>query len=413
MGMQSPGAVAPKPIADPTVAAGISAPTGPHWPELDLFRSLACGCMILNHLAVQSLGVGRFAIISKSEFIGSFAPVLFFFATGLGYGFQSAKPGEKNGFGFLLKVGILLIADLDFFMFIGMSMLILEFIRRMAHGAMIATGIGGSMILIRFIAGPLFRASIEQHAWKPWIGDLVGTGGNFGYPLGPWLAFPMLGYAIGRISATNREAFQNWRRLPEVLVGLAVPFAIGSLVLTARGFPPFRYGVMNASYFFASVAAISTSLALVIWLSRRPWLSIFCKRVSLNGLRSFAVVPLHYFLLALTKATLGVADRPWSFVAILVVILVLSFSTSALFIRIAALLDHPFIRTLTLSVIFLETLIYYTTLRGVYNGLASIAILSVFQLSLCIVLSFRVKNGGRGRSQPAPSLFLNKLESQA
>ena len=68
-------------------------------------------------------------------FLGSFAPVLFFFLTGLGYGVQSAAGKRPRGQGYLIKVGILLLADAlmwmkpgtyvgnDFLGFIGLSML--------------------------------------------------------------------------------------------------------------------------------------------------------------------------------------------------------------------------------------------------------------------------------------------------
>ena len=156
----------PRPIDRP----GPGPRTAGHWPELDLLRALACACMILNHAAVKSPGIATSPIISASEFVGGFAPVLFYFATGLGYGIQSVKPGGSHGFGFLTKVAILLVADLDFFTFIGLSMLALELIRRQPRGGLIASGLHTMAVTLKlWLEMGVFRAA---SLGSPGIGEV-------------------------------------------------------------------------------------------------------------------------------------------------------------------------------------------------------------------------------------------------
>ena len=372
-----------------------------HWPELDLLRGLACFLMILNHVAVRSPSMSTSTILSASEFVGGFAPVLFFFTTGLGYGVQSLKPGGRHGFGFLTKVAVLLLADLDFFTFIGLSMLILELISRLRRGGWVASIVGVSAVLARFVAGPLLRPALEGHPWGLWVGDVIGTGGHFGYPAGPWLAFPMLGYVLGRLAESNRATLLERRRLPRELAASGAPFALLCLVMVARGSGLFRYWTMNSAYFLASLGVIATSLSVVVAAVRSARLGPITGRASLSGLRSFAVVPLHYFLLDLTIESYAPANSR-TFAPTFLAVLVLSFTASALFVRLARALDHPARRAPTTAIVLVLAVTYYAVLRGTTGGLAATAIRSTFQLALCLVLSFRSRAAGRGRSGPAP-----------
>lgn len=111
-----------------------------NWKELDILRGLAGLLMIVNHLGVKTLepslrqdGLSGFLL-----FIGSFAPVLYFFITGVGYGIQSTqKKNVTNWSSVANKIAILFLADLlmkwsggrilglDFLGFIGCSSLLL------------------------------------------------------------------------------------------------------------------------------------------------------------------------------------------------------------------------------------------------------------------------------------------------
>lgn len=125
------------------------------WDELDLFRGFAALFMLLNHAGFAWLAPHLATGHSPSgllTFLGSFAPVLFFFATGIGYGIQTCiGKREQSDYGLLNKVGILLFCDLfsawtrglafhfDFLSFIALSMLVLEIPRRMRRPVLFAT----------------------------------------------------------------------------------------------------------------------------------------------------------------------------------------------------------------------------------------------------------------------------------
>jgi hypothetical protein len=51
-----------------------------------MLRGLAAGLMVANHVAVRRPYPTASGPIEVASFVGSFAPVLFFFLTGLGHG---------------------------------------------------------------------------------------------------------------------------------------------------------------------------------------------------------------------------------------------------------------------------------------------------------------------------------------
>jgi uncharacterized membrane protein len=80
-----------------------------HWKELDILRGLAAFLMIVNHAGYQTLAPtqinGLFA--SSLLFIRSFAPVLFFFVTGVGYGLQSIQKKKASHWYVILNIAVL------------------------------------------------------------------------------------------------------------------------------------------------------------------------------------------------------------------------------------------------------------------------------------------------------------------
>src|SRR5580698_1983080 len=84
-----------------------------HSAQLDVLRGLAIVLMIVNHVGVSLVDSNQEQLraVSALIFLGSFAPVLFFFTTGFGIGI-SRRGAAWVGFGStLLKAGLLVLAD--------------------------------------------------------------------------------------------------------------------------------------------------------------------------------------------------------------------------------------------------------------------------------------------------------------
>lgn len=60
------------------------------WQEIDVLRDLAAILMVVNHVGYKTLDPHQLngSLAGNLVFIGSFAPVIFFFVTGVGYGIQ-------------------------------------------------------------------------------------------------------------------------------------------------------------------------------------------------------------------------------------------------------------------------------------------------------------------------------------
>lgn len=287
----------------------------PHFKELDVLRGLAAIMMVINHVGAALLS-GQEVTNGGSGalfFIGGFAPVIFFLVTGLGAGVQSLqhRPGRR-WVDIWMKVGILFLADLlmqwargralglDFLGFIGLSVIVLEVIR--ASKFPIALSLSGLGIVsgLRYLVSPLLRSRDLTVEWAP-LNWLIGQGFVEGvaYPFSPWIAYPLLGFVVGAIAARHHA----WLRthLAKTLLGLlllsAVP-TVASLLLARRSSEAFfRWGNMAIGFYIASFAVIAFGLAIVLVICNVKALKATHTPLSLRGVASLAVVPIHYFLI--------------------------------------------------------------------------------------------------------------------
>lgn len=288
-----------------------------HWTELDVLRGLAALMMILNHLGYKSLAPNLVdgGLAGSLLFISSFAPVLFFFVTGVGYGIQSSRKKKTSPwYGILNKFLILVLADLlmhwsegrwlglDFLGFIGLSSLVLEFIRRTKYPVTYCV-VGFLLIsLMRYVLGPVIHShGYDQLGWGVlnWILGTKDTPG-VSYPLSPWIAYPFAGYIIG-VAAMHYRGFietHRWRVVSGLLVLGGLKSAAG-LILLQRGASFFRWGTVGVGFYVVSFAVISISLAGVLAMCGEPKLRGGQDALSLKGIASLAVVPVHYFLIYL------------------------------------------------------------------------------------------------------------------
>ncbi|MBV9385607.1 MAG: DUF1624 domain-containing protein [Chroococcidiopsidaceae cyanobacterium CP_BM_ER_R8_30] len=313
-----------------------------HWQELDVLRGLAAVLMVTNHLGYATLNATQSSsgVAGGLVFIGSFAPVLFFFVTGVGYGLQSHKKKTNRWYVTLNKVVVLFLADLmmrvpegwlglDFFGFIGLSGLVLELIRNSKSPLTYCFGGFVAISVMRYLLGPVLRVSgYDQQAWGL-IGWIFGTyaAPGISYPLSPWLAYPLVGYLVGYAAARYRVSIEKYRL--RVVFGLlilgAIPAIAGVIILNQHGSSLFRWGTVAFDFYVVSFAVILASLSFSLIVCAGTKLTVCQNVLSLQGIASFAVVPLHYFLLYLLVRLQALGLGLLDFCLLLTAVLIVSF----------------------------------------------------------------------------------------
>ena len=313
------------------------------WMELDFLRGLAACLMIANHLGFASAAYDTSKLVAAMTFLGGMAPVLFFLVSGLGYGVQSASGRPRMSDRHLPKLAILLMADAflwlrpgqlvgnDFIGFIAASSLILELIRQSGRSLILSVGLGSLIVVARFVLGPLVRTTSESDAIWNVLGVVLGIRGvqGFSYPPCPWLVYPLMGYALGRVAALNSRQVQARRVSVSLgfLLMSAIPLALG-LIVFLRGGTLFRYGTMANGFFLLSLSTVFISLAVSLLLGQVSFGPTIAASLSLSGVRSLAIVPLHYLFLDLSRSLWGSLQGPWGYLSWVLIGVVFSFQLS-------------------------------------------------------------------------------------
>jgi uncharacterized membrane protein len=311
------------------------------WHELDILRGLAALFMIINHGGYEILipdlathGISGFII-----FISSSAPVLFFFITGVGYGLQSGQTIKPNYWSDVIyKVIILILADqfffwkkgeligLDFLGFIAFSTLVMAGIRVTKKPLFYAIIGFIAVFVLRYLVGPyLDDSGIQVSSIVTWV---IGTKGlsNISYPLSPWLAYPFLGYivGVGVIQYQKKLEFERFNIIVKLLLFSLVP-TIGSLLLWYKGASFFRWGTVSLGFYLSSFAILLVSLAFSLLIKLSPSTQFYQQSLSLRGVASLAVVPIHYTLIALATF-IGIKNLNFlMFAFVITIIVALSF----------------------------------------------------------------------------------------
>jgi uncharacterized membrane protein len=287
-----------------------------HWQELDVLRGIAAIMMVVNHVGVKLLSPQQAGsgLTGALLFAASFAPVIFFFVTGVGAGIQSSQKKKASRWTTVFtKAGILLLADLllawsndegwrlDFLGFIGLSIVVLELVRlSKAPIALSAMGIVCIMLLRYGIGAIAAHFGVAENIWG--INFVLGTTliPNVSYPLSPWLAYPLLGFIAGAAIARLQKQLeqQRFQAIAKVLAIAILP-GLASLVFAFKGAVFFRWGSMSLAFYILSFVAIPVCLALALVLCSDRCPRFISKSLSLRGISSLAVVPVHYFLIDL------------------------------------------------------------------------------------------------------------------
>jgi hypothetical protein len=418
-----------------------------YWPEFDLLRGWAAVLMVINHVGlrvappqwvdhrVTGLTLPEAGPMAMVVWLGSFAPVVFFFVTGLGYGITADSAGKvKSNFGLGRKLAILFVADammwlgpgsligLDFFGFIALSMLVLAGVRKLP-GSVVWASVGVVLITgLRFMAVPMLGRWLDAESMQV-VDRLTGRwpmGTGVSFPPVPWLAFSLTGYVAGTLLHRRASWFRE-HRVPAAagLLAVSLPFTASAVGLSMQGFGLFRWGSMSVSYYAASFAllAVLGALAAVAVGANGPVWSACVRWMSLRGVSAFAVVPLHFGLLACVIALgWGVAGadpattqaRPhliaWGLIATLVL---LSVALAHPFEAIASRLKRttrPMVYWTIGGLLVLGAAMWLTQGLGSWHGHTVVGSAAQVLLCLMLVLPSPGKRQAPPTRTPAPEI---------
>jgi uncharacterized membrane protein len=312
--------------------------------ELDLLRGLAALLMVFNHVgyAVLNRQAAQEGLSGAIVFLGSMAPVVFFFATGFGAGL-AVRPGSWRSLAD--KVLLLVLADqflgwtlgrplgLDFFGFIAVSMVAARLVLTTPHPVTVAALAIAAVPLLRYGFGQTGVEPADGYGLVQW---LIGATPHHGvsYPATPWLAYPLLGAALGVLYRRHagRISPRAWMAMTTAIVVCAVAAGL----LASRGSSFHRWGSVAAAFFALSMAVLLCCAAGSVVLTRRaPRLAA---ALSLGGVASFAVVPLHYAMVR--SGVFNAQHETVFYLAVASLIAVASFVLSNAFERAAAALSR-------------------------------------------------------------------------
>lgn len=302
-----------------------------NWKELDLLRGIAACCMLVNHAGVSWYPKTSelTPAIDLLVFIGSFAPVLFFLSTGIGYGVQSTRrQASIHSYGFVRKVLILVAADfmmrwegdrfigLNFLGFIALCMLVLEWVRASRNPPLATTCLLITSVFLRFGLGTRFALSFFPPETSNLLGSLLGQKAIEGvaYPPFPWIAYCLIGFLIGHFAQARQSTLASSpARFLWILTIIGGSFATISWGLVKSGSALFRWGTMSVSFFALSIAVVACTVSFCLLACRPHVLDRFVSTISIRGVSSLAFVPIHYIIVALFPRFLSTSDRTVSF----------------------------------------------------------------------------------------------------
>jgi hypothetical protein len=290
---------------------------------LDFLRGLAITLMVVNHVGTRMAPADLQAKGPLAEliFIGSFAPVVFFFTTGFGIGFAKRHVDVRSLLSVSWKAGLLLVADqfmfwsaavpwgLDFLGFIAISSVLVTCIAMSRRPIAYCVAIMLTVIAVRFGLGAWVSVRFDLPGVVKW---LVGARGiaPISYPFSPWIIYPLMGFMLGRRYISIRAMGASFPR-PWLYVA-TLGALISAVALHHAHAIFFRWGTMSFAFFVLSLGVLFLTL-IVAW--KVPDHSRSARFLSLRGISSLAIVPIHYALIELIAALGWVVPDPWGTLA--------------------------------------------------------------------------------------------------
>jgi Heparan-alpha-glucosaminide N-acetyltransferase, catalytic len=274
--------------------------------QLDFLRGIAISMMIVNHVGERLLDQTAQAtsFLAASVFIGSFAPVVFFFTTGFGIGFAKRAINLAAFLSTLLKAALLVVADqfmfwrtstpwgLDFLGFIAISSVLVTSLAASKKSMWLCAVLMLGVLAVRFGLGSWSRERLDLPGTVTWLIGARGIDG-ISYPFSPWIFYPLLGFLIGRGYNVEHSSLTSFPR-PWLYLATVGAF-VSAYALDRTNAVFFRWGTMSFAYFVLSVGVLFQTL-IIAWkvADHAPRVA---QILSLRGISSLAIVPIHYALI--------------------------------------------------------------------------------------------------------------------
>ena len=366
---------------------------------------MAAVAMIVNHAGYRLLSPqdATQSGVSALVFLGSFAPAIFFFATGFGIGLSHfAGPRPLDWMGVLWKAALLIVADqfffwsrgiglgLDFFSFIAIATVVVSLLSRLRGAVSVSLWLAALLLLTRYGLAPFWNLPEPPLPFLEW---LMGAHGitSISYPLSPWMCFPLLGFACGAaykgVDLTAPPQRNVWLQRGALLVIVCLAAALGAFLLN-RSF--LRWGTVSVSYFVLAVGVVTTAGMLSVMLV------VYSQRVSgvlaLRGVASFAVIPLHYALLEVVVQLLPQPSSPLFFVFIVVCVICTTLFGAAKFANCATAMARASKQTLLFGWLVAAVILFSVAIQfsAVRSAACAAAITLIAQLLIAVLLGMRV-----------------------
>lgn len=382
--------------------------------ELDLLRGIAAVLMIVNHAGNELLAPG-FAHTGPGAiavFLGSFAPVVFFFGTGFGVAVASVASGRPPQMrSVFLKAVLLFLADqlaywrfgvplgLDFLGFIAIAMLLAAWVATAPRRFGIACAIIVAVTLLRFGLGPRI-ADVWRGALIDWVIGVHGVSGT-SYAFGPWIVLPMLGLAIGLRYPVQAGAASAARRrwLRSSLLAAVLLFGL-SAVAFVTGASFYRWSTMGLGFFALSLA-MAAALGAASMATAAAWPPA-ARRLGLRGVASFAVVPIHYAAIEVAKALLGEPLAPAAFFGVAAMLAILSIGLSSYFAELTRKLAAFGGTGVALAILgMVGVCVMGMALLPLHEARTRLALMVIGQLGVAGLLGLRASRRAQQAVQPA------------
>ena len=150
----------------------------------------------------------------------------------------------------------------------------------------------------RFLIGPVISSESFPGPILKWLLGVEKLD-NFSYPLIPWVIYPLMGYILGeklRESGQTAGDFLHSRWKVVVIAVVVLTCGLFAVAYLKNGLLLFRWGTVSLDFFILSLLI----LIIFTWLAIVGSRSKYYRFISMAGMTSLLVVPVHYYLLEMT-----------------------------------------------------------------------------------------------------------------